>query len=980
MKRGDGDGGERFVGRQTELGLLLTALEETRAAGTPARITVMGEMGIGRTSLLRRFGTGARARGCPSVHFTYRGCARESLAAFVDRLNPAPGGSLPERGPGTDGRAAGGADEGGGGGIGGRGIPGGSSGTPSASADALPLVREAMVAATRRNPLVITVDDGDLMDAEAPSALTALLRSCSDLPVLLVMCYPDWRPAASEAVFTELLLDSRFLHLRGLTVSDTALLVRAMTGEKPSPAVAAACHRVCAGNPLLLTELLRGLGTRSRGALDQKAIDQAVLPAATGRMMRRLARSSPDATKVMAAAAVTGKAASPHLLAHLCDLGVTDGLSAADQLVRMRLVEDDGENLLLRHPILRNSVLAGMTRMARDATHLKAAAYLRRTHAPVEDIATQLTASTVPFDRSWSTAVLLEAGRIAVADNREKDALKHMEQALGTAVGTERDQALVELTELRLRADPPRGIDSAVTAIRGVAGDAARSKLLARLGGALYLRTPDDRGTAALEAIAPVNAAHGTAAWAPLHRALVNEEGFAPARVAERAEHLLAMGSPPPEGGSRTPAPPDGLRPAVAALALFGRCLGGDGPAAPAEEADRLLAHEDDVCVHPIAPLAALTVLMWHGRHDLAAHHAERHENCEHGRGHTLHQALLLSVRARISLTEGNLPDAADRFARCLKELNRFGTAPHNPVRLSVVGAFADVLLDAGDEPAARRLLRDHLRAGSLPPGWQYGPVLLARSRLLLAAGDLPGASRDMEETGQRAESAGIAAGALPWRIQGSTLMRELGRAALARRWAEEQVRLTARAGSDRARGEALHVLGAALGGEEGEGRLRAAVVLLEEQGARLPLARALYELGSLVAGGPRWEEAGRMLGRALSLAEQCGATPLALRTRDRLASLDGGSPERVALRAVSRLTTRERQVLVGALRGRTNAVLAKDLRITKRTVEIHLTNAYRKLGIQGRTEFDTVFRVPGLWPLLLSGASSPPLMERRTR
>ncbi|GLF98813.1 AAA family ATPase [Streptomyces yaizuensis] len=956
MNRADGGGGERFVGRQAELGLLLAALEGTRA-GTAAKIAVTGEMGIGRTSLLRRLTAGVRARGCPSLHFAYGGCAGETLAARVGRLGSAADGSVP-------------AD---------RGAPDPAGCSPGAQpADGLPGMREAVAAATRRNPLLITVDDGDLMDAEACSALTALLRSCSDLPVLLVMCYQDWRPAAAGSAFTELLMDSRFLRLQGLTVSDTSLLVRKATGVGPAPGVASACHRVCAGNPLLLTELLRGPGTRSRGALDPKAIDRAVLPATMSRLMRRLAHSGPHATEVVTAAAVTGGAASPHLLAHLCDLGLTDGLRAADQLLRMRFLADDGEKLLLRHPVLRNSVLAGMTRMARDATRLKAAAYLHRTHAPVEDIAAQLAASTVPFDRPWSTAVLREAGRLAVADHREKDALRHLEQALGTAVGAERDHVLVELTELRLRTDPSGGVDSAVTAVRDAAGTSARSRLLSRLGGVLYLRTPDDRGrgtatvpgraAAALTAIAPVDAARGTAAWAPLHRTFVNEEGLPPALVAERAERLLTMGPPA-----------DRLRPAAAALALFNRCLVGVGPAAPAEEADRLLTHDDDVCVHPLAPLAALTVLLWHGRHDLAAHHAERHENCEHGRGHTLQQALLLSVRARISLAEGKLPDAADRFARCLEELSRFGTAPHNPVRLGVVGAFADVLLDTGDEPAARELLRDHLGAGPLPTGPQYVPVLLARSRLRLAAGDPAGASHDAEEAGKRVESAGIAAGALPWRSQASALMRELGRLPLARRWAEEQVALTARAGSDRDRGEALHVLGAALGGEEGAGRLREAVTLLEGCGARLQLARALFELGSLAAGGPRWEEAGRTLGRALPLAEQCGATPLALRIRDRLASLDGESPERVALRAASRLTTRERQVLVAALRGGTNTVLATDLHITRRTVEIHLTNAYRKLGIQGRTDFGTVFRVPGLWPLLQAGAVPRPLRAGRT-
>ena len=39
------------------------------------------------------------------------------------------------------------------------------------------------------------------------------------------------------------------------------------------------------------------------------------------------------------------------------------------------------------------------------------------------------------------------------------------------------------------------------------------------------------------------------------------------------------------------------------------------------------------------------------------------------------------------------------------------------------------------------------------------------------------------------------------------------------------------------------------------------------------------------------------------------------------------------------------------AARGRSNAVIGDDLFITAQTVKFHLSNAYRKLGVQNRTE-----------------------------
>jgi DNA-binding NarL/FixJ family response regulator len=49
-------------------------------------------------------------------------------------------------------------------------------------------------------------------------------------------------------------------------------------------------------------------------------------------------------------------------------------------------------------------------------------------------------------------------------------------------------------------------------------------------------------------------------------------------------------------------------------------------------------------------------------------------------------------------------------------------------------------------------------------------------------------------------------------------------------------------------------------------------------------------------------------------------------------------------------LSVREREVLRLAAEGRSNAQIAEALVLSVRTVERHLSNAYLKLGISGRT------------------------------
>lgn len=50
-------------------------------------------------------------------------------------------------------------------------------------------------------------------------------------------------------------------------------------------------------------------------------------------------------------------------------------------------------------------------------------------------------------------------------------------------------------------------------------------------------------------------------------------------------------------------------------------------------------------------------------------------------------------------------------------------------------------------------------------------------------------------------------------------------------------------------------------------------------------------------------------------------------------------------------LTASERRVSERAAAGQTNRAIAEALFITPKTVELHLRNAYRKLGVAGRSQ-----------------------------
>jgi DNA-binding NarL/FixJ family response regulator len=103
-----------------------------------------------------------------------------------------------------------------------------------------------------------------------------------------------------------------------------------------------------------------------------------------------------------------------------------------------------------------------------------------------------------------------------------------------------------------------------------------------------------------------------------------------------------------------------------------------------------------------------------------------------------------------------------------------------------------------------------------------------------------------------------------------------------------------------------------------------------------------------LAAGRPT--EARDPLRQGLELAATLGADALAARARQELYAA-GGRPRTTALRGVKALTPSERRVAERAAAGQTNRAIAEALFVTPKTVELHLRNAYRKLGARTRHE-----------------------------
>ena len=169
---------------------------------------------------------------------------------------------------------------------------------------------------------------------------------------------------------------------------------------------------------------------------------------------------------------------------------------------------------------------------------------------------------------------------------------------------------------------------------------------------------------------------------------------------------------------------------------------------------------------------------------------------------------------------------------------------------------------------------------------------------------------------------------------------------------AEETLALAERFGTASAVGFALRVqarTGPPSGALES---LERACVLLADSGTQLERAHALVDHGRALHAAGHHLHARKELRTGLDLAVQLGARRLARRARAGLLTA-GGRPRRLRLSGPDSLTPAEQRVVELARRGLSNREIARELVVTRKTVEWHLSKAYSKLGITSRRDLE---------------------------
>lgn len=329
-------------------------------------------------------------------------------------------------------------------------------------------------------------------------------------------------------------------------------------------------------------------------------------------------------------------------------------------------------------------------------------------------------------------------------------------------------------------------------------------------------------------------------------------------------------------------------------------------------------------------------------------------------------------------------------------------TAP--PVAAPAATATVLDLLRAGREHQARTVLAHQPSAGARSPRSQ---ALLHRLAVdaLLAAGDLAGAQQHAEAGLAVAEdhqghpdrpwiravseltradvavAAGrpqaalehfLAVGALHpeqddvldvWREGAALALVRVGRRAEGATLAEEHLALARGSGQPALQAAALRLGALVLAAWDTEGRLREALALLvDHEHLRLRL-QIECDLAGLLALSPletQRAEAVVLLRRVEAHAGREGLRPLHTRVAGVLGRL-GESPEPTRREAMTALSRPEAFVARAAAAGLSNREIATRLRVSVKSVEWHLSQVYRKLGIGSRRRLGEALGLPSL-------------------
>jgi DNA-binding CsgD family transcriptional regulator/tetratricopeptide (TPR) repeat protein len=793
-------------------------------------------------------------------------------------------------------------------------------------------------------PLVLSLDDFQWADAASLRFCQFLAPRLDGLRLLVVMAVRTSEGGAAAEWAAGLGADPAVEVLRpgALSARGVSELVFARLGEGADDGFCTACHEVSGGNPFLLRELLaslRELGIRGAGE-DIVHVREIAPPALRQVVLVRLARLGQAAQRLARALSVLGDGAELRAVAALAELELDVAARTADAMVAEGTFEAE-RPLRYRHPLLRTAVYADIPPMERAGAHARAAELLARTGGSPDRVAAHLM-HTEPAGREMTVSRLTVAAQQALERAAPDTALRFLARALDEPPP---ERLRGELVRLLLVAGW-RAADRAAVEAVGVdplavlgrdeellAGSAWHLAMFL-LGSGRAAEVPRLLG----RAVETARSRGDLEQALQLDALLVTFGMVSPAQAHARLERYAEV-VPPGSASERL----------WLALQAHWASFLGESAAHAGElarrglDGGRLLLEQPDTPV----PEQAILVLARCEQLDLGAKWVEGMAIQARQSGSVGKLTAAAWLRAYIEWLRGDVAAAEVDARGAVEAARQAGVIAALPMYAAV---YVDALVERDDLDCAEAELAALGWTGALPESYWWSPVLYARASLHLARRHFEQAAADLTAAQSFNERQGISS---PSSLVGSRLALALagqGRVEEARKAAHLELEQARSWGTRSAVGGALRVIGTLSPPKAGLDALSEAVSLLEGSSHRLEYMRALADYGAALRRAKRTAQAREPLRRALEMARRGGAIAIGRRAHAELEATGERSapPEAVGAQV---LTPSERRVAELAAEGLSNREIAQSLFLTVKTVEGHLTHAYRKLDVHSRTE-----------------------------
>jgi DNA-binding CsgD family transcriptional regulator len=809
-----------------------------------------------------------------------------------------------------------------------------------------------------QRPTLVAIDDLHWADTPSLRWLLYLTRRLEGVPLLVAAATRSPEGEGRDpTLVAELITDPEATAIRPepLGRASIAVLARELHGLRPDAAFCAALEVATGGNPLFVNAVLDAVareGTSPTAPHVSRLLEIGAhgVSRAVG---LRLARLPQEPLALLRAASILGDGTALRHAAALASVGASELGPAAAALVRLDLLRRE-DPLEFFHPVVRSAVYETLDVVERDAAHRTAAELLLDAGALPESAAGHLV-RVAPGADSFVVSTLRQAAERSLAQGAAEAAVGFLSRALDEqADPASRAEVLVELGLAERRTNGPAAADHLKAGLELLADPTRRGQVALELGRALWFT---DRIADALavfqQALGEVDRERDPDLYELLVAELISSAWWDPQTypIAEAAISDLDLDAL--HGGL-------GSEILLATMAHYEYRLGLHRERA-VELARRALAPGNLMASGSVALYYAVNVLPRAGLLDDADSIFDQAVAQARRRGDIFNVAFMLMWRGKCQTDRGDLRAAVADLREAIDLCVAHGMLVAWPYN---IGFLAYALLEQGETDEAARVIDqggfpEQLPLDQLHLVW----FRLYRGRLRIKTGS---PERGVEELLRVGDTVRLVPcdnpSDVPWRSWAAEGLRLLDRNDDARALADEELALARRWGDPHGTGASLRVLGLVEGDEAGIGLLRDAVEVLAGSEARLEHARALVDLGAALRRANQRMEARERLQEGVDLARRVGAFGLAARANDEIAAT-GAKPRRVLETGLDALTASERRVAQLAADGMSNKEIAQTLFVTIKTVETHLSHAYRKLEISSRARLDKALLTPAPSP-----------------